>query len=251
MQSAQSPIAQLNVESLVNGMQDCNRSSGVNICIELIIHLVKLRHTSTGQLSSGVFMNNITAGFTGQYRDEDYLTLEAENQKLRARIADLECLVRRDCLTPLYNRRHFIDVLDRWVWRTHRYGGDSAILYADVDQLKLVNDQYGHGAGDKMLIAIAQTLKNSVRRSDIAARIGGDEFGLLLENIKAEELPAKAQKIANAVAKLAVDYNGSALKCSVSIGFTIIQSGMSAADLVKRADASMYAIKLQKSRAPQ
>lgn len=164
----------------------------------------------------------------------------AENQRLRARIAELEFLVRRDSLTPLYNRRHFIDVLDRWIWRAHRYGGQNAMFFVDVDQLKSVNDQYGHAFGDQLLMTVAKSLQSCVRRSDVAARIGGDEFGLLLENIKTDELESKAQKIAAIIAKRPVDHQGQILEISVSVGYAIIQGGVSAAEILRRADQSMY-----------
>ena len=174
---------------------------------------------------------------------ETEFSLEEENKHLKARIAELERLVRRDTLTPLYNRRHFIDVLDRWSWRAHRYGGDFALLFIDVDQLKAVNDAHGHDAGDTLLVAIAKTLQSCVRRSDVVARMGGDEFGILLENIKPEALPAKAEKIAKSVARKRIDYNGETLEPSISVGHTVIEGGVSAAELLLRADRSMYKAK--------
>jgi diguanylate cyclase (GGDEF)-like protein len=190
-----------------------------------------------------------TSGTAGENQTpEKGLSLEEENKQLRARVAELERLVRRDTLTPLYNRRHFIDVLDRWSWRAHRYGGNFALFFIDVDQLKLVNDQYGHEAGDHLLIAIAKTLQNCVRRSDVVARMSGDEFGLLLENIKPNELQTKADKISKAVAKQAINYNGNILKSSVSVGYTVIQGGVASAELLSRADQSMYEAKKAKPR---
>lgn len=192
--------------------------------------------------------NQMTGIAGSEHKPETGLTLEEENRQLRTRIAELERLVRRDTLTPLYNRRHFIDVLDRWSWRAHRYGGQFALFFIDVDQLKAVNDQYGHDAGDQMLIAIAKTLQNCVRRSDVVARMGGDEFGLLLENIKPDALETKAEKITKAVAKLSVDYNGNTLKSGVSVGYTVVQGGVSATELLLRADQSMYESKKAKPR---
>jgi len=177
---------------------------------------------------------------------ETGLSLEEENKQLKARVAELERLVLRDTLTPLYNRRHFVDVLDRWSWRAHRYGGDYALLFIDVDQLKAVNDAHGHEAGDKLLVAIAKTLQSCVRRSDVVARMGGDEFGILLENIKSEVLAAKAEKITKSIARQRIDYNGEVLKPSISVGYTVIENGVSAAELLLRADRSMYEAKATK-----
>ena len=180
----------------------------------------------------------------------DNLSLEQENRELKKRIAELERLVLRDTLTPLYNRRHFIDVLDRWSWRAHRYGGDYGLFFIDVDQLKAVNDAHGHDAGDKMLVKIAETLQNCVRKSDVVARMGGDEFGILLENIKPKTLRDKAAKITKAVAKQRINYQDATLSPSISVGYTVIQGGVSPAELLLRADRAMYEAKNAKSGKP-
>ncbi len=166
-----------------------------------------------------------------------------ENLELKARIAELEAVVLIDTLTPLYNRRHFLDILERWIWRAHRYGHECGLLFIDVDQLKSVNDALGHQAGDQLLISVARTLQKAVRRTDIVARIGGDEFGILLENVDMKRLPGKAQKIAQAVASQVLDYNGVEIIPSVSIGFAMIEAGVSSAEIMMRADRSMYAEK--------
>jgi diguanylate cyclase (GGDEF)-like protein len=169
--------------------------------------------------------------------------LVQENLNLKARIAELEAVVLMDTLTPLYNRRHFLDILERWIWRAHRYGNECGLLFIDVDQLKCVNDALGHQAGDHLLVSVARILQSSVRRTDIVARIGGDEFGILIEKADLKKLPGKAQKIAQAVAAQAIDYNGVEILPSVSIGFAMIEAGVSSAEIMMRADRSMYAEK--------
>lgn len=193
------------------------------------------------------FASNTSARNARQatYGDE-ISAIRQENLQLKMQIAELERLVRVDTLTPLYNRRHFMDILDRWIWRAHRYGEDSGLLFIDVDQLKNVNDALGHNAGDYMLIAIAELLKIGVRRSDIVARIGGDEFGILLEKVDAESLPVKAQKITQTVAAAALKYEGVELQPSVSVGYAMIEPNVSAAEILMRADKAMYADKISK-----
>lgn len=186
------------------------------------------------------------ANLADQHHETANEPLMQEIQRLRARIAELEFLVRRDSLTPLYNRRHFIDVLDRWIWRAHRYGGHNALFFVDVDQLKSVNDRYGHDFGDQLLLGVAKSLQSCVRRSDVAARIGGDEFGLLLENIKQDELATKAQKITKIIAKRPVEHQGQILEVSVSVGYAVIEGSVSAAEILRRADQSMYQSKAGK-----
>lgn len=173
--------------------------------------------------------------------------LEAENLRLHARIAELEQLASHDSLTPLFNRRHFMGELDRWCARALRSGGQYGLLFIDVDNMKAVNDGYGHGAGDAMLNAIGQRLLSLVRKGDVPARIGGDEFGILLDNIKPEALPRKAASLAEMVSKKPVDFGDIALVPSISAGFTVIDAGTKPIELMARADRSMYAAKRAKA----
>ncbi len=176
--------------------------------------------------------------------------LERENNQLKARVAELERLVACDTLTPLFNRRHFMDELDRWCWRAHRYGGEYGLLFIDVDNLKTVNDRLGHQAGDVLLLAIAKALLGAVRRSDLVARIGGDEFAILLDNIPEAELAGKTERIGKAIAKLSIDHAGATLTPSVSAGFTPLEPGVKPTELLLRADRSMYAAKQAKGIGP-
>ena len=175
------------------------------------------------------------------------LSLEQENKILKARIAELERLVVCDTLTPLFNRRHFMEELDRWCWRAHRYGGNYGLLFIDVDNLKAVNDIYGHLAGDMLLTAIGKALLSAVRRSDLGARIGGDEFAILLDNIPETELASKAERIAKTVGKLKVSHEAVVLTPSISAGYTVLEPGVKPSELLLRADRSMYAAKQAKT----
>lgn len=176
--------------------------------------------------------------------------LERDNKQLRARVAELERLVVCDTLTPLFNRRHFMEELDRWCWRAHRYGGEYGLLFIDVDNLKAVNDSNGHLAGDMLLTAIAKALLGAVRRSDLVARVGGDEFAILLDTIPENELPGKALHIAKYVSKLKIEHQGRTLSPSISTGFTPLEPGIKPSELLLRADRSMYAAKQAKGMGP-
>lgn len=172
--------------------------------------------------------------------------LERENAKLRARIAELERLVSTDSLTPLFNRRHFMEELDRWCWRAHRYGGSFGLLYCDVDRLKAVNDVQGHSIGDNVLVGVAQALLNAVRKSDIVARIGGDEFAVLLDTISAGQLEEKTQSVRALLDEIAISTSGPTLTVSISVGSSLIESGSRASDVLNAADQAMYAHKRSK-----
>ena len=198
----------------------------------------------------GQLLNNQADKLSASGAAEGLPALERENNQLKARIAELERLVVCDTLTPLFNRRHFMEELDRWCWRTHRYGGEYGLLFIDVDNLKTVNDTLGHQVGDMLLIAIAKGLLGAVRRSDLVARIGGDEFAILLDNIPEAELGGKAERIAKVIGKLSIDHAGATLTPSISTGFTAIEPGIKASELMLRADRSMYAAKQAKGIGP-
>jgi len=196
-------------------------------------------------------LNKETSQFSAMQEVSLLSVLEQENRALRARVTELERLVVCDALTPVSSRRHFMDELDRWCWRTRSHGGEYGLLFIDVDNLKWVNDAHGHLAGDMLLVSIAKTLQASVQRSDLVARVGGDEFAILLDSVPVSEMASKAQQISKAVSRLNVAYQGISLAPSISIGFTAIEAGVKPAELLMRADRSMYAAKQAKGIEPR
>jgi diguanylate cyclase (GGDEF)-like protein len=172
--------------------------------------------------------------------------LERENARLRARVSELERLVSTDTLTPLFNRRHFIEELDRWCWRAHRYGGTYGLLFCDVDRLKAVNDIQGHAIGDDVLRSVANALLGAVRKSDIVSRVGGDEFTVLLDSISEEQLAEKTASMQALLVALPIKTNGPTIKIGVSVGSVLIESGSKAGEVLDAADQAMYAHKRSK-----
>lgn len=172
--------------------------------------------------------------------------LARENMQLKARIAELERLTAMDTLTPLFNRRYLMQELDRWCWRAHRYGGTFGLLYLDVDRLKAVNDTHGHVAGDAVLCGIAEALSSATRKSDVIARMGGDEFAVLLDSISTEKLQDKVASVRRQLTALLVKTAGPTLKIDVSVGHCLIESGSRASEVLIEADRAMYADKRSK-----
>jgi diguanylate cyclase (GGDEF)-like protein len=176
--------------------------------------------------------------------------LQREVEALRREVAllakanaELERVAVRDTLTPLYNRRYFITQLDERIERMERYGARAAILFLDIDGLKRMNDMHGHGAGDFALVHAATILASHVRVSDVAARIGGDEFALILEEADEHIARAKAAQLAAMLEETDCDYDGATLIVRASIGLTVLQPGDRGEDAIGRADADMYATK--------
>ncbi len=170
-------------------------------------------------------------------------TLSADVTEARERI---ESLAQTDALTGLLNQRAFNEV-----WRrTHAGNKPYALLMIDINQLKAVNDSFGHEAGNEVLNLVAQSLHRSIRGSDSAARFGGDEFAILLPAASAEIAAAVVKRIRNNVYKTTLDLRSRMIRCSVSIGVALCpRDARDMRDLLSNADRDMYRDK-QLRRAP-
>ena len=165
---------------------------------------------------------------------------------MRERIEELERLVDSDTLTPLPNRRRFVREVERVVQHGRRYGALSSwVMFVDLDGLKQINDSFGHLSGDAVVVHVANILQTMVRTTDVVARIGGDEFGLLLEHIDAEAVRDKAQRLIEAVLEQPVILGGKRVRLSISIGLAELNADDDAETLIARADSAMYARRAQ------
>jgi diguanylate cyclase (GGDEF)-like protein len=149
-----------------------------------------------------------------------------------------------DALTGLPNRQLFNDRLNMALAQAYRQLGKVALFFLDLDGFKAVNDQLGHDYGDLLLKQVAERLKTCVRSTDTVARLGGDEFTIILAIRDKADAKQVAEKIL-ATVRVPYDLNGKvADKVGTSIGIALYpQDGSQAADLMRKADASMYAAK--------
>lgn len=166
--------------------------------------------------------------------------LRGEVRALRVQMGELERLADSDTLTPLLNRRAFLREVERQIARVTRSGVSVAVMVADLDGLKAINDRNGHLAGDNALIHVGYTMKAQVRANDIVARIGGDEFALILEDLDSAGAAAKARSLASGIAAGGIECG---VCVSISIGHTIIAADDTVDAVIARADASMYLAK--------
>ena len=171
--------------------------------------------------------------------ESENAALRRELRVLRLQLAELERLADTDTLTPLLNRRAFLREVERGIARVARHGTPVAVMIADLDGLKAINDSIGHQAGDAVLLHVGYALKAAVRATDIVARIGGDEFGLVLEDLDATAADAKARLLAEAIAAEPVD----GVPVSISVGYALVAPGDDIDSIIARADAAMYACK--------
>jgi diguanylate cyclase (GGDEF)-like protein/PAS domain S-box-containing protein len=147
-----------------------------------------------------------------------------------------------DDLTGLPNRHTFMQRLTRAVHTAKATSTSSALLFCDLDELKRVNDTYGHHSGDRVLAAVAQRLADASRRGDTAARIGGDEFVVLAENITNEEAQQLRARLREAVAAPIV-VDGALIHVTLSIGIAFLDHHTDPSAVLHAADADMYRTK--------
>jgi diguanylate cyclase (GGDEF)-like protein len=169
--------------------------------------------------------------------------LRSKLDEVEARLGELDELAHEDSLVELPNRRSFLAQLEREIARVERQGHPSAMLFVDVDGLKSINDRFGHKAGDEALIEIAQLLVASVRKTDCVARIGGDEFGILLDHLDEQGAWVMALRIVENVVGSQLCVNGSCLRLSVAVGVGMICAGDNPQAVIDRADKAMYRVK--------
>jgi diguanylate cyclase (GGDEF)-like protein len=151
-----------------------------------------------------------------------------------------------DHLTGIFNRRYFMERLREEIDRTQRYGTPFAVAFIDIDNFKRINDEHGHLSGDEILKQLTQTCAKEVRDIDTLARIGGEEFALLLPQTTPEDAERLVERLRAGVAATRANIGDVRLELTVSIGLT--SSGRGALDvdgILRVADEALYAAKRQ------
>lgn len=166
----------------------------------------------------------------------DHMQSLAKIETLTAEVYKLAAL---DQLTGLYNRRSGEQRLAEEISRAVRHARPLTLLVLDVDGLKQINDRLGHAAGDLLLRGFADRLQRAIRGSDLAVRIGGDEFMVLLPECRAEEVTHVLARVEG----LDIEYSGEKIRCRFSRGWTDYRPGETPQELLKRADEALYADK--------
>ncbi len=125
-----------------------------------------------------------------------------------------------DGLTGIYNRQYFMKLAEKEILRHNRYGGDLSLIMMDLDHFKQINDTYGHAAGDLVLRTVADIFSNMIRQSDIFARIGGEEFIMLLPETKLESAQVLAERLRNTLDLTLIEYEGQQFYAHASFGIS-------------------------------
>jgi diguanylate cyclase (GGDEF)-like protein len=184
---------------------------------------------------------NVVRALTALMAEVEQLRHELEDARLR--IGYLEKLVDEDPLMPVVNRRAFLRELSRMMAFAQRYGVAASIVYFDVNNMKHINDTYGHSAGDAALVAVAKILIENVRTTDVVGRLGGDEMGVLLMQNDKALADRKAVELADLIANHPVKVEGGTVHVTVSYGVHSFAQGDSAGEVIEAADRAMYSRK--------
>ncbi len=169
-----------------------------------------------------------------------YIATVAGRQHRRARDAALR-LARFDALTGLYTRNYLFNSIEREIARAARIGRGFCLLMLDLDDLKPVNDTFGHPIGDRVLRGITDVIGRDIRQTDLAARYGGDEFVVLLPETDAAGALVVAEKLRADIAAMLIRSDTRVIRTSVSIGLVVHpEDGLTLDDLMASADAAMY-----------
>jgi diguanylate cyclase (GGDEF)-like protein len=165
-------------------------------------------------------------------------------EQTRSDSASLYELAMHDDLTGLYTRRHFREVMEVERARCRREGRPYATVFVDVDDLRRLNSTYGHAGGSKALRALGRILQSLLRASDVAGRVGGDEFIVLLSNCDREGGATFADRLRQCVARTSIAVGDRTLRFTVSVGVASYpQDGVSAERIIEHADRALYRAK--------
>ncbi len=184
-----------------------------------------------------------------RFNSGDIALIELFSQLVGASIGNIKLFEKiqrqatTDGLTGLVNHKTFYEILEKELWRSRRYGGRISLIMVDVDNLKNINDAYGHRAGDKAIREISRRIKECIRQIDTAARYGGDEFAIILLNSSLEDATIVAQRMVDAVASSQTTWQKEQISLSISVGLGQYDADTTPEDITSRSDQALYMAK--------
>ena len=185
----------------------------------------------------------------GTFGHDDIAIIELFRQLIGASIGNINLFektqrqAKTDGLTGMLNHRTFYEHLELELRRSQRYTTQLSIIMADVDNLKPINDGYGHRAGDMAIKQIARRISACIRQIDLAARYGGDEFTVILPNTSLEDATVVAERMVEMVKSTPMIWEGNRIPLSISVGVGRYDPGDCPGDVTKATDQALYAAK--------
>lgn len=174
-------------------------------------------------------------------RVRNHLRLREYAMRLEQLNEELERLATTDALTSAYNRRYFMSKLDEEVKRVRRYKRPSSLMMIDVDYFKKINDTFGHDVGDHVLIALVKLLEDKVRQLDTVARIGGEEFAILMPETSEKDALILVNRLLDAARAAAITIADDTVRFTISVGCTEFDADtVDGEGILKMADMALY-----------
>ncbi|WND03093.1 GGDEF domain-containing protein [Temperatibacter marinus] len=172
---------------------------------------------------------------------EEVEKLRQELKQTRKKMKELEEVADNDALLPVLNRRAFVRELNRMISFAERYGTPSTLVFFDLNDMKVINDEFGHEAGDRALQHVSQLLLANIRGTDVVARIGGDEFGVLLAQADDVRGAEKAEYLAKAIHETPFEVlEGKGVHLNLAHGHYTFNGDDNPVEALAKADERMY-----------
>jgi len=171
---------------------------------------------------------------------EEVDSLRRELDQTNRRLRDMEDMADTDALLPIPNRRAFVRELNRMISFAERYGTPSTLMFIDLNDMKKINDTYGHDAGDKALFHVARIIIENIRGTDVVGRLGGDEFGVILAQANEEVGTKKAQELSDIISRNPLQFGEEKIDMTLAFGTYTFRSGDQPDEALDKADKAMY-----------
>jgi len=188
-----------------------------------------------------VILHDYDDGYLKELLAKTIHKLNKNNKVLKDNNNKLKEISTIDFLTNIPNRRYFFDIGQKKYHLAKRYNDELALVFIDVDFFKKINDTFGHGIGDEVLKLISLTMTNTVRKSDIYARTGGEEFAILLLNTNLDGSKLFSENLRKRIEEMVFEKDEIVINITISIGLTTLnKEDKSIYDMFKRADEALY-----------